>query len=208
MKTCSSSSIHSVVVVVVVGPGLHAAHDGVQRKQAAVPEGLRAHHQPRHGRVCAGEAEQQHPSQEDQVRAEQPLHSSATAPARLMCVSELCLWLHLLDTDYYCVLFLEKTYVWACASFSRWVHGDQTLPAVLLCCCAGRRAAVRSRLGSSSSRCAPASPALSSGPRPSLGAGSRCPRLRPRTTPRQSLSWTTSREVRNSVTANSFSLAV
>lgn len=211
MKTSSSSSssIHSiiVVVVVVVGSGLHAAHDGVQRKQAAVPEGLRAHHQPRHGRVRAGEAEQQHPSQEDQVSAEH--HSGALLKLTLMqqllfllrnllCfVSELYLWLHLLDIDYHCILllFLEKTYVRTYASFSQCLC---LLCVVCLCCCAGRRVAVRSRLGSSSSRCAPASPALSSGPRLNLGAGSRCPRLRPRTTPRQSLSWTTSREVRKS----------
>lgn len=58
--------IHTVCVL----PGLHASHDGIQRKQAAVPEGLRAHHQPRHRRIRAGEAEQQHPSQENQVREE------------------------------------------------------------------------------------------------------------------------------------------
>lgn len=145
LKTSSSSSIHSIVVVVVVGSGLHAAHDGVQRKQAAVPEGLRAHHQPRHGRVRAGEAEQQHPGQEDQVRAEH--HSGALLKFTLMqqllfllcnllCfVSKLYLWLHLLDIDHHCILllFLEKTHVRTYASFSQWVHGDQTLPAV---CCA------------------------------------------------------------------------
>lgn len=139
MKTSSSSSssIHSIVVV-VVGSGLHAAHDGVQRKQAAVPEGLRAHHQPRHGRVRAGEAEQQYPSQEDQVRAEH--HSTLMQQLlfllcnRLCFVSELYLWLHLLDIDYHCILllFLAKTYVRTYASFSQWVHGDRTLPAV--CC--------------------------------------------------------------------------
>lgn len=56
--------IHTAVVLT----GLHATHDGIQRKQAAVSEGLCAHHQPRHRGVCAGEAEQQHPSQENQVR--------------------------------------------------------------------------------------------------------------------------------------------
>lgn len=62
----SPSFIHPVVVPA----GLDTPHDGVQREQATVPEGLRAHHQPRHRRIRAREAEQQHPSQEDEVRPE------------------------------------------------------------------------------------------------------------------------------------------
>lgn len=165
LKISPPLSFPTVAVVVVPPSGLHTAHDGVQREQAAVPEGLRAHHQPRHRRVCAGEAEQQHPSQEDEVRAEQHSETLLKLALRQQLHSP------------------RKGNVYTSFSLS------------VPCGCTGRRAVVRSRLGSSSSRCAPASPALSSGPRLNLGAGSRCPHLHPRTTPRQSLSWTTSREV-------------
>ena len=60
----------------------------------------------------------------------------------------------------------------------------------------GQRAAVRYRPVLSSSRCGPTSPAPSSGPPPSLGLELRPPPPPLRTTPLQSPSWMTSRDVR------------
>ncbi len=73
--------------IVVVLQGLHTTHDGIQRKQAAVPEGLCAHHQPRHRRIRPGEAEQQHPSEENQVRGQS---SEKFRPKQTFCERSDC----------------------------------------------------------------------------------------------------------------------
>ena len=47
--------------------GIHTTDDCVQGEQATLPEGLCAYYQPRHWRICAGKAQQQHPGQENKV---------------------------------------------------------------------------------------------------------------------------------------------
>lgn len=52
---------------VFIQTGVHTTDDRVQREQTALSERLCAHYQSRHWRVCAGEAQQQHSGQEDEV---------------------------------------------------------------------------------------------------------------------------------------------
>lgn len=124
-------------------------------------------------------------------------------------------WLHLLDSNHYCTNLTDisqKANKKLCKfNFAELIEGEipaaeiqmfkgsqKELTVTSAACVSGQRAAVRSRLGSNSSQSGPASPALSSGPPPSPGLGSRPHHLLLKTIPPQSLNSMTSREVSGS----------